>query len=97
MLDAIAGKRFEVEISAAWAVGVTKKGPSDARGVETLVAGVASPGTQANCAEREIEHTAAVRSKAIPTATLRANHCERASSDAVRRERLSKSIGAIKS
>jgi hypothetical protein len=74
LVDAIARYMFQIEISAARAMSVTKKGPSDALGVETFIASAAAPREQPERANHPIEHTTAARAETIRTAALWTNH-----------------------
>jgi hypothetical protein len=76
VIHAFARDVFKIEISALGAVGKSLKRGRHAPGVKSAVAGVASPGPQADCRKTVIPHTVAMRLKAIGASALRANHRE---------------------
>ena len=73
-LDARPRDTLEVEISAQWAMGVTRERERHVPGMEAAIARAASPGTQAEARADEIDHAAAMRAKAVRAAALRTDH-----------------------
>jgi hypothetical protein len=65
---------FEIEISTLGTVGKTLKSGRHSPSIKSALAGVASPGTKADCRKRVIQHAVAMRLKAISAAALRTNH-----------------------
>jgi hypothetical protein len=74
LLNAVPRDAFKVEIAASRAMGIPRKRERHAPGVESPVAGVASPGPQAGRGAQGIEHTVAMRAKTVRAPALRADH-----------------------
>lgn len=73
-IDAIAGDVLEIEIPASRAVSVTSEGNRHAPGIESLVAGAASPGTQLNSRGKEVADASAMRTETFLTSALGTDH-----------------------
>ncbi|HXO05256.1 MAG TPA: hypothetical protein VN884_06460 [Candidatus Sulfotelmatobacter sp.] len=75
VIDAFPGNVFEIKIPALGAVSKPLKNGCNTPGVKSVVASVASPGTQANRRQSVIQRSVAMRLKAIRAPALRTNHC----------------------
>jgi hypothetical protein len=74
MFHAFAGNVFEIEIPTLGAVSKPLKNGRHAPGVKSVIAGMASPGAQADRRKRKIQRAIPMRLKAIGAAALRTNH-----------------------
>ena len=74
VFDSFAGNSLQIKIAAARTVRVTQKHECDAPGIESPVAGAASPGEDSRGAECEVGETAPVRAETVCTPALRTDH-----------------------
>jgi hypothetical protein len=74
LLHALTRYRLQIKISAFGAVGIAHKPERNAARIKPPVARMASPGFQPGELRNDIERSIAMRTEAIATAALRANH-----------------------